>query len=157
EGIVRMKGRLCVPEDTDLQKEIMCEAHYSGYTVHPGGTKMYQDLKCHYWWNGMKREIADFVAKCEVCQQVKAEHQRPGGLLKPLPIPKWKWDQITMDFVCGLPRTAAGYDAVWVIVDRLTKSAHFIPINMTYSMEKLAKIYIRDIVRLHGVPAGIVS
>src|SRR5262249_7597540 len=157
DDVVRMQGKLCVPNDNDLQKEIMSEAHDSGYTVHSGGIKMYKDLKSHFWWNGMKKDVADYVMKCTVCQQVKIEHQRPGGLLKPLKIPEWKWDQITMDFVCGLPRTPAGYDAIWVIVDRLTKSAHFIPINMTYSMEKLARIYIREIVKLHRVPAGIVS
>ena len=91
------------------------------------------------------------------CQQVKAEHQRPGGLLKPLTIPKWKWDQITTDFVCGIPKTATGHTAIWVIVDRLTKSAHFLPINMTYPLEKLARIYIKEIVRLHGIPVSIIS
>ena len=146
-----------MPDDKEPRKEIMNEAHSSGYTVHPGGTKMYQDLKSHYWWNGMKRDVADFVIKCETCQQVKAEHQRLVGLLQPLPIPKWKWDQISMDFVSGLPRTVTGFDAIWMVVDRLTKSAHFLSINMTYSLEKLARLYLREIVRLHGVPIGIVS
>lgn len=105
----------------------------------------------------MKKEIARYVSKCLTCQQVKIEHQRPGGLLQPLPIPEWKWEAITMDFVTGLPRTRNQLDAIWVIVDRLTKSAHFLPIRTTFSLDKLAKIYIREVVRLHGVPVSIVS
>ncbi|PPZ23015.1 hypothetical protein C5P36_27045, partial [Escherichia coli] len=94
--------------------------------MHPGGTKMYRGLKEHYWWMGMKRDVAEFISKCLTCQQVKAEHQIPTGLLHPLPVPEWKWERITMDFVMGLPRTQKSHDAVWVIVDRLTKSAHFL-------------------------------
>ena len=105
----------------------------------------------------MKKEIAKFVARCLVCQQVKIEHQRPSGLLQPLDIPVWKWDKITMDFVMGLPWTQRGFNAIWVIVDRLTKSAHFLPIGMTYSLDKLATPYIQEIARLHGEPTSIVS
>ena len=105
----------------------------------------------------MKEDVARFVAKCLTCQQVKAEHQRPGGQLQSMEIPEWKWDEITMDFIVGLPKTTAGYDSIWVIVDRLTKSAHFIPVKVTFTAEKLAWIYHREIVRLHGVPRSIIS
>ncbi|KAL5540979.1 hypothetical protein UlMin_043776 [Ulmus minor] len=105
--------------------QLLSEAHATPYSVHPGATKMYQDLKGRFWWSGMKKEVAEYVAKCLICQKVKAEHQRPGGELQPLDIPEWKWDQITMDFVVGLPRTAKGHDAIWVVVDRLTKDARF--------------------------------
>ena len=105
----------------------------------------------------MKKDIVEYVARCLNCQQVKYEHQRPGGLLQQMTIPKWKWERITMDFVVGLPRTLRKFDAVWVIVDRLTKSAHFIPIVTTYTSERLAQIYIQEIVRLHGVPISIIS
>jgi hypothetical protein len=105
----------------------------------------------------MKTEIAEFVARCIVCQQVKIEHQKPAGLLQPLEIPEWKWEQITMDFVSGLPRTKKGYDSIWVIVDRLTKSAHFIPVKTTYKTPKFAELFIEQIVKLHGVPLSIVS
>ena len=105
----------------------------------------------------MKREITEFVARCLVCQQVKAEHQRPAGLLQPLPIPEWKWEHITMDFVVGLPRTQRGYDVVWVIVDRLTKSAHFLPVRVSDTPDRLASRYVDEIVRLHRVPVSIVS
>ena len=91
----------------------------------------------------MKKVIASWVNKCLTCQRVKAEHQRPSGILQSLEIPEWKWEQITMDFVVGLPSTKGKYDAIWVIVDRLTKSAHFIPLNERYSLEKLANLYIK--------------
>ena len=118
---------------------------------------MYRNLKDNYWWSEMKKYIAEFVARCLVCQQVKAEHQHPAGLLQALPILEWKWEHITMDFVVGLPRTQQGHDAIWVIVDRLTKSAHFLPVKVSYSLDKLAEVYIREVVRLHGVPFSIVS
>ncbi|WRX07614.1 Integrase [Theobroma cacao] len=104
----------------------------------------------------MKRDVVEFVAKCLVSQQVKVEHQRPAGTLQSLPIPEWKWEHVTMDFVLGLPRTQRGKDAIWVIVDRLTKSAHFLVVHSTYSIEKLAQLYIDEIVRLHGVFVSIV-
>ena len=101
----------------------------------------------------MKKDVAEFVS----CQQVKLEHQRPFGYLQPLPIPEWKWERIAMDFVVGLPRTRQRCDSIWVIVDRLTKSAHFLPIKITYQASKLAQLYIDWIVSLHGVPVSIVS
>ena len=86
----------------------------------------------------MKKDVAEFVYRCLICQQVKTEHQRPAGLLQSLPIPQWKWEKITMDFVVGLPRCQSGYDAIWVIVDRLTNSAHFLPMKNSDLIEKLA-------------------
>ena len=105
----------------------------------------------------MKEDVTDHVAKCLACQQVKIEHKRPGGELQPLSIPKWKWDDLTMDFVTALPRTSTGHDMVWVIVNRLKKSAHFISLKTGFTMEKLAQTYVEEIVRLHGVPLTIVS
>jgi hypothetical protein len=100
----------------------MDEAHNSAYSIHPGSTKMYMDLKQKYWWNGMKADIARFVAHCDTCQRIKAEHQKPAGLLQPSPIPVWKWDEIGMDFVVGLPKTQKGHDSIWVIVGPLIYS-----------------------------------
>ena len=105
----------------------------------------------------MKKDIAEYVAVCDVCQRVKAEHQKPAGLLQPLQILEWKWDKLGMDFITGLPRTRSGYDSIWVVVDRLTKVAHFIPVKTTYTSAKLAKIYMTRIVCLHGVPRTIIS
>ena len=125
--------------------------------MHPGSTKMYRNLREHFWWDGMKNDIAQFVARCLTCQQVKIEHQRPSGLLQPLSIPQWKWEQISMDFVSGLPRTRRDHDSIWVIVDRLTKSAHFLAIKTTYSLSRLARLFVDEIVRLHGAPVSILS
>ena len=105
----------------------------------------------------MKRHVGDFVRRCLTCQQVKAEHQKPAGLLQPLEVAEWKWEHVTMDFVTHLPQTPWRHDTVWVIVDRLTKSAHFLAVWMTFTLEEFYRLYIREIVRLHGVPVSIVS
>ena len=109
---LRYRGRVVVPQLTHLREEILKEFHCSQFVVHPGGTKMYQDLRCQYYWSGMKRHVGDFVRQCLTCQQVKAEHQKPAGLLQPLEVAEWKWEHVTMDFVTHLPRTPQGCDAV---------------------------------------------
>ncbi|GJU65105.1 putative reverse transcriptase domain-containing protein [Tanacetum coccineum] len=118
---------------------------------------MYQDLKLLYWWPNMKADIATYVSKCLTCVKVKAEHQKLSGQLKQPEIPVWKWERITMDFVSGLPRTPSGYDSIWVIVDRLTKSAHFLPMKKTDTIEKLTQLYLKEIMCRHGVPISIIS
>nr|XP_016484198.1 PREDICTED: uncharacterized protein LOC107804779 [Nicotiana tabacum] len=128
DGVLRYQGRLCVPTVRELRVKILSEAHYSRYAVHPRETKMYQDLRQIYWCNGMKKDIAEMATQCPNCQKVKAEHQRPGGLTQCIELPLWKWDTINMDFITGLPRT---------------------PRRTTYSAKDYAKLYIREIVRLH--------
>ncbi|GJR06202.1 putative reverse transcriptase domain-containing protein [Tanacetum coccineum] len=141
----------------DLRTLVMHESHKSKYSIYPGLNKMYQDLKQLYWWPNMKANIATCVNKCLTCAKVKAEHQKPSGLLVQPEIPEWKWDKITMDLVTKLPRTANGYDTIWVIVDRLTKSAHFLPMRENDPMEKLMKLYMKEVVTRHGVPVSIIS
>jgi hypothetical protein len=157
EGVVWFKDRLCVPDIKSNQELILKKAHETAYSIHPGSEKMYQDLKKRFWWYKMKREIAEYVVVCDSCQRIKAEHQRLTGLLQLLQIPQWKWDEIGMDFIVGLPRTRTGYDSIWVVVDRLTKAAHFIPVKTTYNSAVLAELYMSRIVCLHGVPKKIVS
>jgi len=157
DNIVRCKERICVPDNAELRKTILDESHKSKLSTHPGATKMYQDLKQKFWWPGMKKQVAEYVASCLTCQKAKVEHQKPAGLLQSLDVPKWKWDSISMDFIVALPRTQRKFDSIWVIVDRLTKSAHFIPVQTNYNVSKLADIYVQEIVRLHGVPSCIVS
>jgi hypothetical protein len=99
------KERICVPNVKELKDKILREAHESTYSIHPGGNKMYHDLKATYWWYGMKRDVTEYVALCDTCQRVIAEHQRPAGLLQPLQVPEWKWEEIAMDFIVGLPIT----------------------------------------------------
>ncbi|GJU37557.1 putative reverse transcriptase domain-containing protein [Tanacetum coccineum] len=140
-----------------LRGLIMHESHKSKYSIHPGSDKMYHDIKKLYWWPNMKAIIAEYVSKCLTCSRVKAECQKPSGLLVQPKIPMWKWERITMDFITKLPKTSTRHDAIWVIVDRLTKSAHFIPIRATDSMETLTRLYIKEIVSRHGVPISIIS
>jgi hypothetical protein len=157
EGVIWFKDILCVPDIKPIRELILKEAHETTYSIHPGSEKMYQDLKKRFWWYGMKREIVEYVAVCDNCQRIKAEHQRPAGLLQPLQIPQWKWEEIGMDFIVGLPRTRAGYDSIWVVVDRLTKATHFIPVKTTYNSAVLAELYMSRIVCLHGIPKKIIS
>lgn len=157
DGVLRYRGRLYVPNVGGLRREVMGETHYSRYSIHPGATNMYRDINEVYWWDGMKRDIAEFVAQCPNFQQVKIEHQKPGGLLQAMEIPTWKCEVINMDFIVVLPRTQRKFDSIWVIVDRLTKSAHFLPVRTTYSAEHYARLYIKEIVRLHGVSVSIIS
>ncbi|WVZ79968.1 hypothetical protein U9M48_027490, partial [Paspalum notatum var. saurae] len=157
EGVLWFKNRLVVPKDMELRKKILDEAHTSMFTLHPGSNKMYQDLKQKFWWTRMKREIAKYVSECDVCQRVKADHLKPAGMLQPLAVPAWKWEDIHMDFIVRLPRTQKGYDSIWVIIDRFTKSTHFIPVKTTYRAKQYAELYISRIVYLHGVPLTITS
>jgi hypothetical protein len=126
----------------EARQQILDEAHLSRYTIHPGSTKMYQDLKQHYWWTKMKIEIARYVAKCDTCRHVKAIHMKAAGPLQSLPIPTWKWEDISMDFIMRLPRTAKGFDSIWVIIDWLTKTTHFLPVKTYYSVITYAQIYV---------------
>jgi hypothetical protein len=141
-----------VPKDFELHHKIMDKAHCSQYSIHPETNKMYQDLKKNFWWTRMKREIATYVSECDTCQRVKANHLRPTGNLQPLSIPEWKWENICMDFVVGLPRTSCGYNSIWVIMDCLTKSAHIIPVSTTYRVGQYVELYISHIVHYHGIP-----
>jgi hypothetical protein len=134
KGVLWFKSRLVIPKDQDLKRKILDEAHLSKFSMHPGSTKMYHDLKPLYWWTRMKREIAQYVSECDTCQRIKASHLKSAGALQPLSIPSWKWDDISMDFIVGLPNTSRHHDSIWVIVDR----------------------YIDRIVCLHELPRTIV-
>ncbi|GKC52832.1 putative reverse transcriptase domain-containing protein, partial [Tanacetum coccineum] len=160
---IRLDGTRCIKNQSwlplfgNLRDLIMHESYKFKYSIHPGSDKMYQDLKKLYWWPNMKAIIAEYVGKCLTCSRVKAECQKPSGLLVQPEIPIWKWERITMDFITKLPKTSNGHDIIWVIIDHLTKSAHFIPTRATYSMETLTRLYIKEIVSWHGVPISIIS
>ncbi|GJT95637.1 putative nucleotidyltransferase, ribonuclease H [Tanacetum coccineum] len=157
DGTRCIKNQSWLPFFGNLRDLIMHESHKSKYSIHPGFDKMYQDLKKLYWWPNINAIIAEYVGKCLTCCRVKAKCQKPSGLLVQLEIPMWKWERITMDFITKLPKTSNGHDTIWVIVDRLTKSAHFIPTQETDSMETLTRLYIKEIVSRHGVPISIIS
>ncbi|GJT58422.1 putative reverse transcriptase domain-containing protein [Tanacetum coccineum] len=156
-GTLCLKNRSWIPCFGDLRALIMHESHKSKYSIHPGSDKMYQDLKKLYWWPNMKAEIATYISKCMTCAKVKAEYQKPSGLLVQPIILIWNWENFTIDFVTKLPKKTSGQDIIWVIVDRLTKSAHFLPMKETDSMEKLMRRYLKEVVSRHGVPVSIIS
>jgi hypothetical protein len=118
---------------------------------------MYHGLKAQFWWTRMKRETARYVEECDTCRRVKADHMRPTRLLQPLSIPAWKWEDIIMDFTVGLPLTGHKLNTIWVIIDRLTKFAHFFPVHTFYKAEKYAELYVSRIRCLHGVSKTIIS
>jgi hypothetical protein len=157
QGIIWFNNRIVVPKDMGLRQQILDEAHLSRYSIHPGSTKMYQDLTQHYWWTKMKIEIARYVAECDTYRRVKAVHMKTAGPLQSLPVPTWKWKDISMDFIVGLPTTTKGFDSICVIVDRLTKIAHFLPVKTDHPVVVYAQLYIARILSLHGVPKTIVS
>jgi hypothetical protein len=146
-----------VPKVPGLCQKILDEAHLTKLSIHLGSNKMYHDLKQRFWWSKMKIEIARYVAKCDTCQKVKAMHPKSTGELQPLPIPSWKWEDISMDFIVGLPKISKGFDSIWVIVDHLTKSAHFIPVKSDYRASNYAQLYIDHIMSFHGIPKTIVT
>ncbi|WVZ97665.1 LOW QUALITY PROTEIN: hypothetical protein U9M48_043179, partial [Paspalum notatum var. saurae] len=155
QGVLWFKNRLVVPKDMELRKRILDETHTSMFTMHLGSNKMYQDLKQKFWWTRMKREIAKYVSECDVCQRIKADHLKLAGMLQPLEVLAWKWENV--DFIVGLPLTQKGYDSIWVVIDRFTKAAHFLPVKTTYRAKQYAELYISRILALHGVPQTITS
>nr|GEU56040.1 putative reverse transcriptase domain-containing protein [Tanacetum cinerariifolium] len=157
DGTLCLRNKSWIPCFVDLRTLIMHESHKSKYSIHPGSDKMYQDLKKLYWWPNIKAEIATYIRKCLTYAKVKAECQKPFGLLVQPVIPVWKCENITMDLVTKLPKTSTGQDAIWVIVDRLTKSVHFLPMKEIDSMEKYTRQYLNEVVLRHGVPVLIIS
>jgi hypothetical protein len=155
QGVVWFNNCIVVPRNDEIRQQILDEAHLSRYSIHPRSTKMYHDLKQHYWWTNMKIEIARYVARCDTCRRVRAIHMKATSPLQYLPIPTWKWEDISMDFIVGFPRTAKGYDSIWVIIDWLTKNAHFLPVKTYYPVLTYAELYIARILSLHGVPKTI--
>jgi transposase InsO family protein len=141
----------------DIRNIILKEAHRALYCAHPGVKKMYADMKKLFFCVGMKRDVFHFIAKCLECQQVKADHHHLTGLLQPHDVPMFKWEIISMDFVVGLPLTSHRHNGILVIVDKLTKSAHFIPVRDTYDVTDVAHVFKSEVFCLHGIPKKIIS
>src|SRR4051812_23873652 len=154
------KGRLVVPMSPAIINcglDFMEEAHNSPLSIHPGSTMMYKDLRQQYWWPYMKQDIARYVSQCDVCSRVKARQQKPAGWLQPLPPPDWKWDKVEMDFITGFPKSQKGNGAIFVVIDRFSKVAHFLPVKEKITASQLENLYISRIVSLHGIPLEITS
>ncbi|GJV41734.1 putative reverse transcriptase domain-containing protein [Tanacetum coccineum] len=152
-----IRNKSWLPRFGNLRDLIMNESHKSKYSIHPRSDKMYHYLKQLYWWHNMKADIATFIGKCLTCSKVKVEYQKPSGLLVQPEMSQWKWEKIIIDFFTKLPKTSSGYDTIWVIVDRLIKSAHFLPMNETHTMERLTTLCLKEVVSRHGVPVSIIS
>jgi hypothetical protein len=156
DGILLHKKKKFVPNVQDLKHMILHEMNNVPYAGHPRYQKTVAAVKSQYFWPGMKREIAEYIARCMECHKVKAEHRHPSGLLQPLPILEWKWEVVTMDFITRFPRTGKLHDSIMVVVDKLTKAAHFIPLK-THKAIDVADIFMKEVARLHGIPKTIVS
>ena len=151
------KDKLYVPNVPKVKLLILDEIHKTPYSGHLGYQKTITMLRKEYFWPNMKTEVAKYIARCLECQQVKNEHQHPAGLLQPLPIPSWKWEVISLDFITGLPKNQNQNDSIMVVVDKLSKASHFIPVKTTYKATNIADIFLKHIFRLHGVPRVIIS
>ncbi|CAJ2656401.1 unnamed protein product [Trifolium pratense] len=156
EGLLYWKQRLVIPKNDDLLQKLLFEFHTSPIGGHAGITRTIARIKAQFYWPDMKKDIAEYVHKCVVCQQAKTTNTSPAGLLQPLPIPSQVWEDIAMDFITGLP-LSYGYTTIMVVVDRLTKSAHFIPMKTDYTSKTVAEAFMHNIVKLHGMPKSIVS
>jgi hypothetical protein len=139
------RGIIYVPNFQELKNLILKEMHNVPYAGHPGYPETIAAIKSQYYWPCMKKEVADFIAKCLECKKVKVEHRDPPGLLQPLRIPKWKWEVVTLDFITNLPKTKNKHDSIMVVVDKLTKDSHFIPVKLTHKETNIANIYMREI------------
>eukprot|EP00253_Pinus_taeda_P030099 PITA_30099 len=155
-GRIYFKKRLYVPNQNRIRNLIMDEFHISHYARHLGYQKMVTAIRKEYFWPGMKKSIVEYLSRCLECQQIKAEHQHPAGLLQPLPVSEWKWEIISMDFITGLPRTKRNNDSIFVVVDKLSKAAHFIPVQSTYRAAQIAHIFMQNVFKLHGLPKTII-
>ena len=151
------RDRVYVPDVGDRRKVVMKETHDVPYVEHSGYQKIVAAVSKQYYWPGVKNDVAGYIARCMECQKVKAEHRNLAGLLQPLPIPEWKWDVVTMDFITKLPKTRLQNDVIMVVVDKLTKAAHFIPVKTTHKATNIANIYMKEVAILHGILKAIIS
>jgi hypothetical protein len=154
---LRYRGRICIPENGNIQSIILKEAHRALYCAHPGVKKMYANMRKLFFWVGMKHNIVHFIAKCLECQQVKVDHHHPTGLLQPHVVPMSKWEVISMNFVVGFSLTSHRHNVILVIVDKLTKSAHFILVRDTYDITDVARVFVSEVIHFHGIPKKIIS
>jgi hypothetical protein len=157
DGILLHKNIIFVPNVKELKRIILHEIHNVPYTGYPGYHKIIAAVKSQYFWPGMKREKEEYIARCMECQNVKEEHRHPAGLLHPLTILEWKWEVVTMDFITGLPRIGKLHDSIMVVVDKITKYAHFIPLKTTHKATNVVDIFMKEMARLHKIPKTIVS
>ena len=151
------RDRIYVLDVGDIRNMVMKETHDVPYAGHSGHQKTVAAVRKQYYWSGMKNDVVEYIARCMECQKVKVEHRHTAGLLQPLPILEWNWDAVMMDFVTNLPKTIFQNDVIMVVVDKLTKEAHFILVKTTHKATNIANIYMKEVARLHGILEAIVS
>lgn len=156
QGLIKVHGKIWVGDNSALHTKLINAFHNSAIGGHSGMLPTYKRLKRLFSWYGMKTEVDDFVKQCSTCQQAKHSHNRPAGLLQPLPIPQGIWRELTMDFIGGFP-LSAGANVIMVVVDQLTKYAHFVPLKHPFTASSVADAFLDTVVKLHGVPLSIVS
>lgn len=154
--MLKKKGRLVVGKDVRLRQKLIGLFHNSAMGGHSGSQATYKRLQLVFYWKGMEREVRAFVRECTICQVCKYETNKPAGLLQPLPIPERIWSDLSMDFIEGLPKSQ-GKEVIMVVVDRLSKYAHFIGLSHPYTAKIVAELFLNNIVKLHGIPMSIVS
>jgi hypothetical protein len=157
DGILMYKGKVYVPNSSEMKNTVVREMHNVPYVEHPRYQKSIAAIRSQYFWHGVKKEVANYIAKCLEFQKVKNEHRHPARLLHPFPIQEWKWEVVTIDFITNMPRMIKNHDSIMVVVDKLTKDAHFIPIKTTNKEKNIAEIYMKEVDKLHRVPKEIVS
>jgi hypothetical protein len=155
-GLIRYKGNVWIGNNSALQTKLIVACHSSALGAHSGTQATYYRLKKHFAWKGMKQDVASYIKQCSICQHAKHSLQHPAGLLQPLPIPAGVWRDLSMDFIEGLQKSE-GHNVILVVVDRLTKFAHFIPVKHPYSAATIAQLFMDNVVKLHGLPNSIVS
>ena len=157
DGTLLYKNKIYIPNVQNLKLMILNEMHNVPYAGHPGYQKKVAAVKSQYFWLGMKKEIAKDIARCMECQKVKAEHRHLAGLLQPLHILEWKWEEVKMDFITGLPRTNKQHDSIMVVVEKLAKDTHFLPVKTPHTTTNIVEIFMKEISSLNGIPRTIVS
>jgi hypothetical protein len=156
QGLIRKQNLIWIAQNLALQTKLIATFHSSAIGGHSGVLATYNRLTRHFYWKGMKKDVDSYVQQCSVCQQAKHNHSHPAGLLQPLPIPDGVWQDLSMDFIEGLPKSE-GYSVILVVVDRLTKFAHFLPVKHPYTAVSIAKVFLDNIVKMHGLPKIIVT
>lgn len=156
DGLLFWKNRLVLPPNTPFISQVLNEYHASPVGGHSGVARTIARIASQFYWPNMRRDIHHFIQHCTICQQVKTITSLPAGLLNPLPIPVQIWEDIAMDFITGLPKSN-GFTVIMVLVDRLSKYAHFFPLKTDYDSKKVAEVFLSNIVKLHGMPSSIVS
>lgn len=156
DGIIKYKGRIWLGAHVEAQQAVLLALHSSGLGGHSGVNATYQKVKSLFAWSHLKQAVQDYVAKCEVCAQAKSEHCKLPGLLQPLPVPPAAWHTISLDFIEGLPKSKS-YDTILVVIDKLTKYAHFICLSHPYTASTVANAFLTHIYKLHGMPSVIIS